>query len=59
MLLLLDKNGRRYERCIKRTPPGFCYSTLVNDRKLACMKLQTVQLFSKQALVVRWTLCFS
>ena len=50
MHLLLDENGTQYERCIKRTPPGVCYSTLVNDRKLACMELQTVQLLHNKRL---------
>ena len=60
LLLLLDKNIRYYQRCIKQTPPGQ-FSILINDSDLREFDLHATlkkTALKGQKLVVRATLCY-
>ena len=59
LLLLLDKNGRPYERCIKQTTP-IQFSILINDNDLRKNYLHETSnriALIEQTLVVRNTPC--
>ena len=60
LLLLLDKNIRYYQRCIKQTPPGQ-FSILINDSDLREFDLHATlkkTALKGQKLIVRATLCY-